>query len=177
VTDGSEARFNIFEELRGAPTDVIGSTDQVAGDVIVDFDNPQSSTVGTIVINARTLATDNVFRDQAIRSRILQSARDEYEFIEFVPSGIEGLPETVSEGDTFTFDITGDLTIRGVTREETFETSVTVTGPDQIEGSATTTVMYPDYGLSIPSAPGVANVSEEVTLEIDFTALQVEESA
>ena len=47
-------------------------------------------------------------------------------------------------------------------------------GPDQIEGNAVTVVMRDDYGLTIPSVPGVANVGQEVTLEIDFTLLPAE---
>ena len=38
---------------------------------------------------------------------------------------------------------------------------------------AETTVLKEDYGLIIPSVPFVADVGEEVVLEIDFTAVPV----
>src|SRR5690349_8061835 len=77
--DESEVRFIIDETLLGNPKTVIGVTDQVAGDMLVDFANPAHSQLGAIRINARTLATDNEIRNRALRGQILQSERDEYE--------------------------------------------------------------------------------------------------
>ena len=51
---------------------------------------------------------------------------------------------------------------------------VTPVSETRIEGSAHATVLRADYGLQIPNAPGVANVSEEVGLEIDFVATAVQ---
>ena len=42
------------------------------------------------------------------------------------------------------FQIVGDLTIRDVTRQATFEATVTPTSPDRLEGTATTTIRYAD---------------------------------
>jgi hypothetical protein len=53
----------------------------------------------------------------------------------------------------------------------TFDVTVTLASAERLEGNATTTVMRGDYQLSIPSAPGVADVSEEVIISIDFVAL------
>jgi polyisoprenoid-binding protein YceI len=171
----SEVRFNIDENLRGSDITVVGITDQVAGDVVVDFGNPGSSQIGIIRINVRTLETDNRFRNDAIRGRILESARDEYEFAEFVPTDLSGLPETVGVGETVEFQIIGDLTLRDVTRSVTFETEVTLAAEDRIEGYASTTILYPDFNLTIPDVPGVSDISDDVVLEIDFVALLVEE--
>ena len=79
----SQVRFTIYEELRGAPTDVVGMSDQVAGELAVDINNLSTAQVGEILINARTLATDQDRRNQAIRNRILFT--DSYEFIRFAP--------------------------------------------------------------------------------------------
>ena len=170
--EASEVRFILQEDLRGVRTDVIGTTDQIGGDVIVNFLTPAESQVGGIVINARTLETDNPFRNQAIRGQILRSAEDAYEFIEFTPTALENLPEDpVTVGDTITFDIIGDLTIVETTREVTFEASVVVSeNNEQIDGTASTVVLWEDFNLSIPDVPGVANITPEVTLEIDFVA-------
>jgi len=40
----------------------------------------------------------------------------------------------------------------------------------RLTGTATTVVNRGDYNLTIPSVPNVANVGEDVTLEIDFVA-------
>jgi polyisoprenoid-binding protein YceI len=176
VQDESEVRFNIGETLRGQRITVVGRTDQVAGDVLVSFGNPSASRVGVIRVNVRNLETPEPLRNQALRSRILQSARDEFEFAEFAPTTLEGLPEQVAIGDTIMFQIVGDLTVRGTTRTVTFDATVMVVSEERIEGLAETTVLYRDFGLSIPpNVPGVADVADEVVLEIDFVALAVEE--
>lgn len=173
--ENAGVQFILQEDLRGQRIDVIGTTDQVAADVIIDFDTPFLSQVGVITINARTLQTDNQFRDRAIRAEILLSSRDEYEFIDFTPLAINGLPDTVVVGETYAFEIVGNLNMVGVVNEVTFTTEVTIVSPSQIAGTASTTILYADWGISIPSAPGVANISDDVTLIIDFVADQVEQ--
>lgn len=173
--DESEVRFNIDETLNGERITVVGTTDQVAGDIIVDFGNPGSSQLGTIRINVRTLATDNNFRNQAIRGRILESGRDEFEFAEFVPTDVAGLPESVAVGDTIAFQVTGDLTLKETTQSVTFDAEVTVADEARLEGLAQATILYRDFNLVIPDVPGVSDVADEVILEIDFVATLVEE--
>jgi polyisoprenoid-binding protein YceI len=125
-------------------------------------------------VNARTLATDNEFRNRALRSEILQSASDEYEFIEFTPTAVNGLPDSVTVGENYAFEIVGNLTIAGQTNEVTFSAEVTPQSEEQLTGSATAIVRYADWGITIPSVPSVANVTEDVTLTINFVAQQVD---
>lgn len=172
--DDSEVKFELDELLRGAPTHVVGTTNQVAGDILVDFAAPANSRVGEIRINARTLATDQEFRNRAIRSEILESAKDEYEFISFTPTAIEGLPDSVEVGQQITFKITGDLKIRDITQSVIFDVTATAS-EDRLEGSATTTVTRTQYSLEIPQVPSVADVTDEVILTINFVALKVEQ--
>lgn len=174
VQDESSVSFTLDEDLRGVRTTVVGVTNQVAGDIQVDVENPANTQVGAIRINLRTLETDNDFRNRAIRSEILNSAQDEYEFTEFVPTAITGLPDSVTVGQPFTFQVTGDLKLVDTTRPVTFDVTVTPVSEDRIEGVGTATVLRSDYGLNIPNAPGVANVTDEVELKIEFVAVAVE---
>ncbi|MBI1281639.1 MAG: YceI family protein [Anaerolineaceae bacterium] len=171
-TDGSEVSFTLTEDLRGTPTTVVGTTDQVAGDIFVDFANPANSKVGVIRINARTLVTPENQRNNALRARILQSAEDKYQFIEFTPTAITGLPDKVEAGSTIKFKVTGDLKIRDIVQSVTFDVSVTADA-DTLTGSATAQVTRDQFNLQIPVVPFVANVSNEVTLDIKFTAPKV----
>ena len=170
VSAESEARFTLTEDLRGAFTTVVGKTSEVAGDIFVDFANPSASKVGEIVINARTLATDNDFRNRALRSEILQSAQDAYEFIRFTPSELIGLPASLSVGEEVTFEIAGNLTVRDITQAVTFSVTAKAESADRLTGTGSTTVTRAQFNLNIPNVPNVANVSDEVTLEIDFVA-------
>lgn len=165
----SEARFLIDEVLRGQPKTVVGVTDQVAGELAVDPNNPAGAVVGPVVVNARTLVTDNNFRNNAIKNRILLT--NTYEFITFEPTAIRGLPTTVTIGQPFEFEIEGDLTITDKTRTVVFAVTVTPVSPERIEGLARTTILWRDFGLFIPDSPSVDTVADEVTLELEFVAV------
>jgi len=169
VPTESEVRFLIDEVLRDEPVTVVGRTDQVAGLIAVDPTNPTNTTIGTIRVNARTLVTDSDQRNRALNNRILQT--DQFEFIEFTPSEIQGLPEQVTLGEPFIIQVSGDLTIRDITKPAMFEITVTPVSETRLEATATTTIQRADYDLTIPDVPFVADVSEAVQLEIDFVAI------
>lgn len=164
----SEARFSLGEVLAGNPKTVVGVTSDLAGEMLVNLNDLSTTQLGVIQISAGTLATDNEFRNGSLREFILQT--DDYPFITFAPTSLSGLPAAAAVGDTVTFEIVGDLTIRDVTQSVTFTATVTIISETQLEGSASTTVNRADFGLEIPSVPNVADVDEEVLLEIDFVA-------
>ena len=164
--DESQVRFNIYELLRGQPKDVIGVSNQIAGQVAVDLNDLSTAQMGEIVINARTLETDDSRRNQAIRNRILFT--DQYEFINFKPTQISGLSGSAVPGQSFTFQVYGDLTIKDVTAPVTFDVTVMVEAPERLVGSAKTSIALADFNLSVPSVPFVANVGETMALETDF---------
>ncbi|MCB8980062.1 MAG: YceI family protein [Ardenticatenaceae bacterium] len=164
----SEVRFELDEDLRGVRTTVVGTTDQVAGQIALDLSDLSTAQVGEIQINARTLATDNNFRNRAIQNEILDTG--EFELISFVPTAINGLPASATVGQFIEFTIEGELTIRDVTETVTFDVTATAVTETAIQGTATATVLRDTYGLNIPEVPNVANVENEVDLIINFVA-------
>lgn len=164
----SQARFVIDEVLRSRPTTVVGVTDQVAGQIAIDPTNPAAVQIGAIQVNVRTLATDNNMRNRAIKNAILQT--DAYELVTFVPSEVVGLPDNAAVGASYPLQIVGDLTIRNVTRQVTFDVTVTPVAASRLEGTATATILYRDFDLFIPDSPSVDTVADEVRLELDFVA-------
>lgn len=174
VIDSSQstASFEIDEELRGNPNRVVGTTDQVAGQVSVDPSDLSTIEFSQIIVNARTFETDSSQRDRAIRGPvILNSASDEFEFVTFDVTSVVGLEGQAEPGAGLDFTITGDLTVKGTTNPVTFDVSATFSDESTIEGSASATVLRSDFDIGIPSVPGVANVSDEVVLNLDFVAL------
>jgi polyisoprenoid-binding protein YceI len=163
LTEESQAMFTIDEELRGEPKTVLGVSTIVLGELLVDPEDPSSLQIGVILINARDFTTDASNRDRAIRGPILDA--DNFEFISFTPTSIDGLDSVGAE-----FTVTGDLTIREVSNAVTFVVAATVNADGTISGVAEATVDRTDWGLNIPSAPGVANVSETVNLILEFRA-------
>ncbi len=171
VPEESKAQFKLSEILRGNPTEVVGVSNQVAGEIVIDPKNLGASQLGVIQINARTLATDSNQRNGAIRRFILNT--DTYEFITFKPTAISGLSGDGALNKPFTFKIQGDLTIRDVTKPVVFDATVQAPSAERLTGSASTTINRADFNLKIPDVPFVANVSEQVALGIDFVATPV----
>ena len=167
--DQSQARFIIDEVLRGSPKTVIGATNQVAAQISIDPANPAATKLGTVTVDARTLTTDNNFRNRAIKNQILDT--NTYEFVTFEPTKLVGLPDSVTIGAPFTFQVTGNLTVRNVTQEKTFDVTVTPVSATEIKGLAKITFPYRDFKLSIPDSPAVNTVEDNVTLELEFVAL------
>lgn len=172
----SEVRFEIDEILRGAPNRVVGTTNQVAGELLIDLATPAASQLGVVRMNVRTLRTDDERRDRAIRSFVLESARNEYEFATFTPKALTGLPASVAPGAPVSFKIVGDLTLRDISAEVVFDATVTVTPAESVVGEAVAKIQRGTFKLTIPSVPSVASVGEEVVLGIKFFASAVKES-
>lgn len=172
VSGESEARFIIEEVLRGEPNTVVGVTDQVDGSVALQFDPPDVE-IGQFVINVRTIETDDEVRDRTIRSLILESNKDEFEFSTFEPNSIAGVPDSVEIGDTLDLEVTGDLTVRDVTREVVFDMTLDISSLEEIRGTASTTITWDNFDITIPYVGGdsiVASVGDEVRLELEFLA-------
>ena len=168
LSEGSEARFLIQEELYGDPVTVVGTTTYVVGRVRMDFSDPAGLQMGDILINARTFETDASNRDRAIRGPIL--AAEQYEFITFSPLEVIGLPEVLESGGEWRFTVEGELTVRDLTRPVTFEVVARFEPDGRLVGEASATVLRSDFNLSIPSVPFVANVADEIGLEFGFVA-------
>jgi polyisoprenoid-binding protein YceI len=167
--DQSKARFIIDEVLNGNPNAVEGTTDQVAGEIAIDPNNPSKTRVGTIQVDARTLTTDSGMRNRTIANRILLT--NQYEYITYTPTRLVGLPQQATVGQSYTFQIVGNLKIRDVTKEVTFDVTAKAASRTRLEGTAKATIRYADYGINIPQVPQVASVGDQVKLELDFVAV------
>ncbi len=164
----STVTFALDEELMGQPKTVVGTTNQVAGEIAVNLADLSTAQVGVIQINARGLTTDNNMRTRTMQNRILETG--EFEFITFTPTLVNGLPASAVVGESVSFTISGDLTIRDITQPVVFNVTATVVSETQLSGAATAIVNRGDFDLQIPSVPNVANVEEEVELTIEFIA-------
>ena len=172
VPDQSEARFLIEEILAGSAKTVVGVTSAVSGEIRGAFGSPQAVAVGPIQVDLSTLATDNAFRNRAIRDAILQTGIDANRFAVFQPTGIEGLPAEVALGTAYVLSLSGDLTIHGVTRPVNFTAVVMPVSETRLEGTASVSLPYSDFDIRILRLPReVASVGDVVTLEIDFVAV------
>ena len=168
----SIARFEIDEVLNGNPTHVVGTTDQVVGQIRVDVTDLSSIEFSEIIVNARTLDTGSERRDRAMRGPIvLDSGSDENELITLVVTSIEGLSGEAAVDESFEFTVNGDLTIKGNTQPVTFDVMVTLVDDDTVEGSATANITRDMFQIGIPSVASVADVTNEVLIGLEFIAV------
>jgi polyisoprenoid-binding protein YceI len=169
-SSSSKATFTIDEVLFGNPNTVVGETDKVAGQILINAQDPSKSQVGEIKIDVSTLVTDNDLRNRTLQGRILETDTPANQYATFVAKSITGLPESIAVGQQVSFKITGDLTIHQVTKTVTFDATVKAVSDKQITGTASTTVKYSDFGISVPDVPSVTGLGDTVKLALDFTA-------
>lgn len=168
----SIARFEIDEVLNGNPTHVVGTTDQVVGQIRVDATDLSSIEFSEIIVNARTLDTGSERRDRAMRGPIvLDSGSEENELITLMVTSVEGLSGDAVVGESFEFTVTGDLTIKGNTQPVTFDAMVTLVDDDTVEGSVTANITRDMFEIGIPSVASVADVTNEVLIGLEFVAV------
>ena len=151
-------------------TKVRGSFDEFAGTAVLDGANPANSRV-EVTIEAASIDTRNAQRDEHLRGNDFL-AMQEYPKITFASTGVRQAGET-------TFEVTGDLTIKGVTNEITipFEFEGTAKDPfgnQRVGFEGSVTINRKDYGVTWNAAleGGGVLVSDKVTLEFEISAIK-----
>ena len=151
-------------------TKVRGSFDEFEGSIHIDGETPEKSS-GKVTIQAKSINTRNGQRDEHLRSNDFL-AMDENPEITFVSTAVK------AAGDA-EFVVTGDLSIRGVTKsvDVNFEYTGSATDPfgNQrvgLEGSVV--INRKDFGVSWNAAleGGGVLVSDKVTLEFEISAIK-----
>jgi polyisoprenoid-binding protein YceI len=165
----SEASYEVQEQFlsRDLPNQAIGKTNAVTGQLQFSLDGKPSGKVTNVTVDLSKLTSDEGRRDNRIRQQWLES--NKYPNAVFTSTDAQGLPETYTEGQDVTFKLTGNMTIRDVTKPVTFDVIGKLVG-DTITGSATTQIMMKDFGIDPPSVAGMLTVKDGVTIKLNFTA-------
>jgi polyisoprenoid-binding protein YceI len=123
------------------------------------------------MVDLSTLATDDSNRTRQVRNNILETNSDDFRFATFETTALTGLPDSINFGEPFDFQLTGNLTIHGVTLEKTFAVTATAVSESRIEGLARLAITYPEFEVRILRLPQqVASVEENLILELEFVA-------
>jgi len=145
----------------------LGKTNAVSGELQVSLDGKPSGKITKIMVDLRTLTSDQRRRDSRIRTQWLES--EKYPFAEFTSTDVQGTPDSYTEGQEVNFKLTGDMKIREVTKPVTFDVKGKLEG-DTITGSATSKILMKDFGFDPPDVAGMLTVADGVTVTINFTA-------
>jgi polyisoprenoid-binding protein YceI len=167
VADQSQASYKATEQLVGisSPSDAIGKTSQVSGQMVFDSTGAVVSSASKITIDLSTLTSDKSQRDNYIKHSTLDT--QQYPDAVFVPTSVQGLTWPLPTSGSANVTIVGNLTAHGVTKQTTWTGRVTFSGT-QVKGTATTTVKFEDFGMTPPRTMLVLSVQDHLTFELDF---------
>lgn len=149
---------------------VRGSFDDVTGSATIDGANPSASAL-EVSIQAASIDTRDANRDNHLRSADFFDV-ETYPALTFKATGFDIV-------DDATVNVTGDLTIRGVTNPVTvpFEfggAAVDPFGNERVGFEGSVVVNRKDWGLTWNAAleAGGVLVSDKVTLELEVSAIK-----
>jgi polyisoprenoid-binding protein YceI len=153
--------------IRHFVSKVPGSFTTFQGAIVVDRDHLEQSSV-TATINVGSVSTANEKRDTHLKSP------DFFDVAKF--TSIEFKSTTWKQTGENTFDVTGDLTIHGVTKPVVLKVNLLGFGPGlmgmQLSGwEATTTLKKSDFGVNGPAALGKMlgdEVAVTIAIEADY---------
>jgi polyisoprenoid-binding protein YceI len=167
VLDPSHTRLG-FSARHAMVTKVRGQFDEFEGIAHVDTATPANSTV-SVSIKAASVTTGNEQRDGHLKTPDFFDIEN-YPEITFVSTDIAT--------DGAEWDITGDLTINGVTKSVTIPFEATGSAKDpfgntRIGFEGSTTINRTEWNLNFNAAleTGGVLVSEKVVLEFDISAI------
>lgn len=142
-------------------TRVPGEFGKFEGSVYLDGDDPARSRA-QLTIQADSIQTGHQGRDDQLRSSFLAAGK--YPIIVFTSTKVEQVATT-------TFQVTGDLTIRGVTRPVTVDLELTRAAADQVCFQGRLTINRMQWGANWNVATRLM-VSPKVTLDLAVSAVR-----
>ncbi len=157
---------SIGYSLRHILSKYTSSFTKLSGDITVDRANLENSSV-TATIDVAALTTDNEARDKHVKSP------DFFDSAKFPIATFKSKSWKKTGADTF--DITGDLTIKDITREVVLKATLLGFGPGMRPGTflsgweATTSIKKSDFGLAGPAMLAKA-LGDDVALTINIEA-------
>ena len=151
-------------------TKVRGSFNEFEGSAKIDGENPANSSV-TVTIQVASVDTRNEQRDGHLRTNDFLDI-EKFPTITFTSTEVKHLG-----GDDF--EVTGDLTIKDVTKQVTLplEFQGTATDPfgnQRIGFEGSTTIVRSDFGVNYNAVleTGGVLVSDKITLEFEISAIK-----
>ena len=170
IGPGSVARYLVREQLArlNAPNDAIGKTEQVEGAIVFTADGSVDSARSKITVDMASLTSDSNRRDGYVRSNTLET--NTYPTTELVVKSTPGLPWPLPSSGEVAFEIVGDVTIHGVTKELTWQATAQAGDGGRVTGKAKTNFTFDTFDMEVPSVFVVLSVDDNIRLELDFNA-------
>jgi polyisoprenoid-binding protein YceI len=148
-TDASEFGYRVEEVLAGVNATAVGRSNEISGLMTIAG---TTIPVVDIEVQVASITSDESRRDGAFTGRVMNAA--EFPTATFTLTQPIELGAVPADGEQITASATGDLTLRGVTNEVTFDVTAQANG--QLIGVlGSIPVLFSDYGIDNPSFAGV----------------------
>jgi polyisoprenoid-binding protein YceI len=137
--------YQIEETLRGLDITATGTTGQYEGSLVIDGDQLTSL---RLTVDMTTLESDEGFRDDSLAGEGPET--DEFPEATFAVTTPVTLPSVPAEGAEVTVEVTGDLTLHGVTRAVTIPVTARWNG-DSIDATGEIPIVLAEYDITAPA--------------------------
>lgn len=122
-----------------------------------------------ISVDMTTITTDDRQRTDSIRRDPLEVTR--FRTSELVPKTTSGLTLPLPTSGDFSFTLTGDLTLHGVTKSVTFDVRATrADGTLTAIATANPSWKFGDFGMRPPTSFSVLSIVDEIRMEFALVA-------
>jgi len=158
VVSGSQAGYRVKEILFGQSAEAAGRTDDVTGQITIAG---ASVTSGSFTVDMRTVASDESRRDNQFRGRIMNVAT--YPTSTFRVTRPIVLSSVPADGTAVDVKATGELTLRGTTKEVTVALEAQRSG-STIKVAGSVPIVFEEWGIPNPSF-GPADTEDNGELE------------
>jgi polyisoprenoid-binding protein YceI len=157
------AGYRISEEFASIGTSVaVGRTKQVEGNLAIEG---TSITAVDITVDMTTLRSDKDMRDNALRTRGLET--DRYPTATFKLTQPIDVGSEPDSGERIDSEATGDLTLHGVTKRVTIPIEARAT-----DGKITVVTSFDvdldDYNIERPTTARVVSIADKGTVEMSL---------
>jgi polyisoprenoid-binding protein YceI len=142
-----------------------GKTSDVNGTIVADAANPAAASV-QININVDSLDTGVGLRNKEMRERYLETTK--FGMATFKSVSVAG-PASIAPSLPVDVNVTGDLTLHGVTKRMTIPVRVVLIPDGRIHTTTNFKIHMPDFGIAVPHNV-LVTVTDEVPVHLDVWA-------
>jgi polyisoprenoid-binding protein YceI len=166
-------KITIHPQAQGnVPQTVTATTDQLTGAIRMRAGDLAQATLDPISVDLTHLTTGDAQFNRVLHEQILQT--DRFPKATFVPTKIEGMPDSYETGKTISLTIIGDLTIRDITRPVSVLAQVQKSG-GRITGTASGTILWSDFGFAPIDIAGLFTADDIISFNLEFSAMPLVE--
>lgn len=166
---GSFAGYRVDEVLNGTAVTVTGRTESVTGTLSIDA---LTLSEASFSVDVASIATDNPQRDNYFRTEVAHT--DTHPTATFVLSAPTSVPKMPRSGEVISQEISGELTLNGVTHTVSFTAQIQATAPSveqpasaQVSGQIP--IAFADFDMTAPTL-GFVSVEQKGIVEFTLNA-------